>query len=99
MPTETKKGYWMAMVDVRDPETYKQYIEANAAAFAKYGAKFLVRSGRFSNPEGPTGNRHVIIEFDSYETALACYDSPEYQDALKYRLAASAGRVVIVEGA
>jgi uncharacterized protein (DUF1330 family) len=99
MPIASKQGYWMAMFDVRDTETYTQYIEANAAAFAKYGAKFIVRSGRYSNPEGPTGNRHVIIEFDSYETALACYDSPEYQKALKYRLAASAGRFVIVEGA
>ncbi len=95
----TKKGYWMAMVDVRDADVYKRYIEANGAAFAKYGAKFLVRAGRFSNPEGPTGNRHVIIEFPSYETALACYESPEYKEALKHRLAASVGKVVIVEGA
>jgi uncharacterized protein (DUF1330 family) len=95
----SKKGYWMAMVDVRDPDIYKKYIDANGAAFSKYGARFIVRSGRFSNPEGPTGNRHVIIEFESYETALACYNSPEYQEALKSRLAASAAHVVIVEGA
>ncbi|MET3794374.1 DUF1330 domain-containing protein [Aquamicrobium terrae] len=95
----SKKGYWMAMVDVRDPEHYGRYIEANGAAFAKYGAKFLVRAGRFENPEGPTGNRHVIVEFPSYEAALACYNSPEYQEALKHRLAGSVGKVVIVEGA
>lgn len=95
----SKKGYWMAMVDVRDPDTYKKYIEANAAAFARYGAKFPVRAGQYASPEGPTGNRHVLVEFDSYETALACYHSPEYQEALKYRLAASTGRFVIVEGA
>ncbi|TIS04339.1 MAG: DUF1330 domain-containing protein, partial [Mesorhizobium sp.] len=23
----TKKGYWIAMIDVRDPDTYKKYIE------------------------------------------------------------------------
>ncbi len=95
----TKKGYWMAMVDVRDPDAYRKYIELNGAAFSKYGAKFLVRAGCFENPEGPTGNRHVVIEFPSYETALACYSSPEYQEALKHRLAASTGHVVIVEGA
>lgn len=95
----SKKGYWMAMVDVRDQDIYRKYIETNGAAFAKYGAKFLVRAGRHTEPEGPTGNRHVIIEFDSYETALACYDSPEYQEALKHRLAGSAGKVAIVEGA
>lgn len=94
-----KKGYWIALVDVRDPEVYKQYIEANAKAFAKYGAKFLVRAGRHADPEGPTGNRHVLVEFESYDRAVACYESPEYQDALKFRLAASTGHFVIVEGA
>ncbi|TIO08993.1 DUF1330 domain-containing protein [Mesorhizobium sp.] len=95
----SKKGYWMAMVDVTDPEVYKQYIEANAAAFAKYGAKFPVRAGRYANPEGPTGNRHVLVEFETYDKAIECYESPEYQAALKYRLAASTGHFVIVEGA
>lgn len=95
----SKKGYWMAMVDVRDADIYRKYIETNGTAFSKYGAKFLVRAGRHTEPEGPTGNRHVIIEFDSYETALACYNSPEYQEALKHRLAGSVGKVAIVEGA
>jgi uncharacterized protein (DUF1330 family) len=94
-----KKGYWMAMVDVRDPEVYRQYIEANAVAFAKYGAKFAVRAGRHTNPEGPTGNRHVLVEFESYNKAIECYESPEYQQASKFRLAASTGYFVIVEGA
>jgi uncharacterized protein (DUF1330 family) len=95
----SKKGYWMAMIDVRDPEVYKQYIEANAVAFAKYGAKFVVRSGRYANPEQPTGNRHVLVEFESYDQAVACYESPEYQAASKFRFAASTGHFVIVEGA
>ncbi|TGS35531.1 DUF1330 domain-containing protein, partial [Mesorhizobium sp. M1D.F.Ca.ET.184.01.1.1] len=43
--------------------------------------------------------RHVVVEFDSYDTAVACYQSPEYQEASKYRLAASTGHFVIVEGA
>lgn len=94
----TKKGYWIAMVDVTDPETYKDYIEANAVAFEKYGAKFLVRSGRHTDPEGPVGTRHVVLEFESYEKALECYRSPEYQEALKIRLAASEAKFVIVEG-
>lgn len=93
-----KKGYWMAMVDVNDPEAYRKYVETNGVAFAKYGARFLVRAGQYTEPEEPTGNRHVLVEFDSYQTALACYRSPEYQEALKHRLASSVGRVVIVEG-
>jgi len=95
----SKKGYWIAMIDVRDPEVYKRYIAANAKAFAKYGATFPVRAGRYTNPEGPTGNRHVVVEFETYEKAVACYESPEYQEASKFRLAASTGHFVIVEGA
>lgn len=94
----TKKGYWMAMVDIDDAETYRRYVEANAAAFEKYGARFLVRGGRHDDPEGPSGDRHVVIEFESYEIALACYRSPEYQAAARIRAPAARVRFAIVEG-
>ena len=94
-----KKGYWIAMVDITDPDRYQDYVRANAAAFEKYGARFVVRAGRHHDPEGPAGQRHVVIEFDSYDKAIACYESPEYQEALKIRLEASEARFVIVEGA
>jgi uncharacterized protein (DUF1330 family) len=93
-----KKGYWMAMVDVADQENYKKYIAANASAFEKYGAKFLVRGGQHTDPEGHAGDRLVVIEFESYEQALTCYQSPEYQKALKLRLPYSKARLAIVEG-
>ena len=87
-----KKGYWMGMVDVTDPENYPQYIAANKAAFDKYGARFLVRGGQGQVAEGPPANRLVIIEFDSYH-------SPEYQAALKLRRLYSKAHFAIVEGA
>src|SRR5690606_21804026 len=37
-----KKGYWIGLVDVGDPEEYKAYVAANAVAFDKYGARFVV---------------------------------------------------------
>ena len=92
------KGYWIAHVDVTDPEAYKAYVAANAVPFAKYGARFLVRGGRHEVPEGSTRARHVILEFKDYETALACYRSPEYEAALALRKAASLADIIIVEG-
>ncbi|MEO3997087.1 DUF1330 domain-containing protein [Mesorhizobium sp. CAU 1732] len=94
----SKKGYWMAMVTISDPDGYPKYISANAAAFEKYGAKFLVRGGQHTDPELPTGDRQVIIEFESYDVALACFNSPEYQAALKIRKECSTAQLAIVEG-
>ncbi len=92
------KGYWIGRVDVADTEKYKAYIQANAVAFKKFGAKFLVRAGRFENPEGTSRSRNVVIEFPTYQAALDCWMSPEYQEALKLRLQISTIDLVIIEG-
>ncbi len=92
------KGYWIAHVDVTNPESYKDYVAANAAAFSKYGARFLVRAGQDTVKEGNLKSRHVILEFESYQRALDCYNSPEYAHAKALREAASVGDLVIVEG-
>ena len=94
----TKKGYWMAMVDITDPDGYPQYVAANKAAFDKYGAKFLVRGGEGEVFEGSAATRLVVIEFESYQQALDCYHSPEYQAALKLRKAYSTAHFAVVEG-
>ena len=92
------KGYWIAHIDVHDAEGYKAYVAANAEPLRKYGAKFLVRGGKFECPEGKVRARNVVIEFKDYETALACYRSPEYQKAIALRRPHSMGDVVVIEG-
>ncbi|MDU8926424.1 DUF1330 domain-containing protein [Alisedimentitalea sp. MJ-SS2] len=92
------KGYWIGRVDVDDLETYKDYVAANAAPFAEYGARFLVRGGQFTNPEGSSRSRNVVIEFPSYQAALDCYESAGYQAAKAIREAVSTGDIVIIEG-
>lgn len=92
------KAYWVAHVDVRDPVAYERYRAANAAAFAKYGARFLVRGAPQSQMEGHCRARTVVIEFADLETALACYRSPEYQAAKALRDPVSEADLVILEG-
>ncbi len=92
------KGYWIVRVDIRDMEQYKAYVAANAVPFKKFGAKFLVRGGKSQNPEGTSRARNAVIEFPSYQAAVQCWHSPEYQAALKIREAASTADLVIVEG-
>jgi uncharacterized protein (DUF1330 family) len=92
------KGYWIARVDVADPKKYKAYVAANAKPFKLYGARFLVRAGRFENPEGSSRSRNVVIEFPSYQAALDCWKSREYQEAVALRQPASTIDLVIIEG-
>lgn len=92
------KGYWVANVEVENLEEYMKYVQANAAAFAKYGGKFLVRAGKHEVREGQMNSRIVVIEFKDYATAVACYASPEYQTAMKFRLEHASINLAIVEG-
>lgn len=92
------KGYWVAFADVTDPEGYREYVRANARAFAKYGARFLVRGGPCEAPEGRPRSRVVVLEFPSYEAALACYRSPEYAEAMALRQGRALIDLAIVEG-
>jgi uncharacterized protein (DUF1330 family) len=92
------KTYWIARVDVSDPETYKKYVETGKPAFERHNAKFLARGGRTEVLEGKARARNVVIEFPSMEEALACYNSPEYTAARAIRRTVSEGEFVLVEG-
>jgi uncharacterized protein (DUF1330 family) len=92
------KGYWVAHVDVTEPEAYKAYVAANGEAFRKYGAKFLVRGGTFEGVAGKNRSRNVVIEFKDYATALACYRSPEYAKAMAFRDKGSVADIIVIEG-
>jgi uncharacterized protein (DUF1330 family) len=92
------KGYWIVRVDVQDPESYKEYVAANAVAFAKFGGRFLVRGGEFKSVEGQARARNVVLEFPSYQAALDCWHSPEYQEVMKIRTPVSTADLVVIEG-
>ena len=92
------KAYWVAHVDVADPQVYDEYRRLNAAPFAEFGARFIVRGGEQEVREGTARSRTVVIEFPSYEAAVACFESPAYQAAMAVRTAVSTADMVIVRG-
>lgn len=91
------KGYWIGRVDVSNPDAYQNYVKANAVPFAKFGAKFLVRGGNYRVAEGEARARNVVIEFPTYEAALQCWDSPEYQAAKAERDGHAVADIIIIE--
>jgi len=92
------RGYWIARIDVNNMDGYKEYVAQNGAVFNKYGAKFLVRGGRFVGQEGSSRSRNVVLEFKDYETALACYNSPEYVALVALRSPHAESDLIIIEG-
>jgi uncharacterized protein (DUF1330 family) len=93
------KGYWIARVDVRDAERYKDYVATAKPAFERFGANFLARGGAMTELEGTARARNVVIEFPSMQHAVDCYNSPEYQAAAKIRQEVADAEIIVVEGA
>ena len=93
------KAYWIGRVDVHDPDTYKLYAQEAVGLFQKYSARILARGGRAEAVEGQSRARNIVVEFNSMDDALACFNSPEYQKARLWRQKSSIGELVLVEGA
>lgn len=92
-------AYVIVDVDVRDPETYREYRAKAPATVAASGGRYLVRGGEVVHVEpGWDFHRFVVLEFPSMEAARAWYASPEYQGILPIRLRSTASRMAFVDG-
>ena len=93
-------AYWVARSKINDPVEYKKYMDLVPAILAKYGGKVLARGGRYQIMEGPQKfQRFVVVEFPTFEQAVACFTSEEYDEAAAFRRS-GAGEVetIIVDG-
>lgn len=92
------KGYIIGHITVRDPEAYKEYITRDTPILNGLGGNFIVRGGQSEVVEGETFQRHVVIEFPSYEAALAAYNDPDYQEVADIRKRTADSVILVVEG-
>jgi len=94
-----KKAYWVARANILDPVDYKKYTDQVPGIIAKFGGKVLARGGKSKILEGTDKfHRFIVIEFPSFDQAVACHDSPEYTSAAAHRRnGAGENDLVIVE--
>lgn len=92
------KGYIIGHITVKDPEAFKEYVAKDTPVLLGLGARFLVRGGQAEVVEGQAENRHVLVEFDSYEAAKASYHDPAYQEAAKMRHNCATSTIMVAEG-
>lgn len=92
------KGYWIGHITVRDAEAYKEYVEKDTPILEALGGKFIVRGGQCEVPEGEVFERHIVIEFPSYQQALAAYHDSDYQVVADIRRRTAESTMIVVEG-
>jgi uncharacterized protein (DUF1330 family) len=79
-------AYWVARAKISDPVQYKKYTDRVPDIVSRYGGRILARGGRYQIMEGPEKfHRFIVIEFPTFEQGVACFQSPEYQEAAAFR--------------
>jgi len=93
------KAYWIAVYkDIKNPENIKKYGEKASPAIKKYKGIILARGGKTETIEGNPSPRTVLIQFSTMEDAVNCYNSSEYQEAMKIGKGEFNRHIQIVEG-
>ncbi len=88
---------WLVNLDETDKEAYDRYRSHSGDAVLKHGGRFLARNGRSMQKEGRAFSRNVVVRFETYEQAVAAYESDEYQSILSHALDGAERQFVIVE--
>jgi uncharacterized protein (DUF1330 family) len=77
------KGYWVSIYrTISDPEKLAAYNALGRAAVKAWGGRTLIRGGRVAAYDAGIAERTVLVEFDSFEQAVAARESAAYQEAL-----------------
>jgi len=88
--------YWVARSRINDPEPYNKYLATAPGIIERHGGKVLARGGKHKVLEGTQHyNRFIVLEFESFEQAEACFHSDEYQSAAQHRRIGGGGDVEI----
>ena len=93
------KAYWIAIYkDMKNPENIKKYAEKASPAIKEHKGIILARGGKVETIEGDPSPRTVLIQFPSMDDAIKCYNSTEYQEAMKIGNGEFDRHIQIVEG-
>ena len=93
------KGYWVALYKkIGSAENLKKYSSIVTPIIRKFGGKPLVRGGKYKRLEGENFLRTVIWEFPSYDVAIECHESKEYQEGWSLAKDTTERNLQIIQG-
>jgi len=96
-----KKGYWVvAYRSISDPSAVKAYGALAVPVIETFAGRLLTKfASQVEAREAGLQQRVIIVEFDSYDIALAAYKSDAYQKAVQALGSGAERDFRIVEGA
>jgi len=93
------KGYWIALYKkIGDTKNLKDYSAKVTPIIRSFGGEPLVRGGEYQCLEGENFSRTVIWEFPSYEDAIKCHESKEYQEGWELAKNTTDRNLQIIQG-
>lgn len=93
------KGYWVSVYrTITDPEKLAAYDKLAGPAVRAAGGRLLTRGSRVAAHDAGIAERTILIEFDSFDEAVAARASAAYQEALATLADAVERDFRIVEG-
>ncbi len=92
-------GYWVVRGgDIKDEAAFAEYGRRWAGIAPRFGAEVVAGKAAVDTREGPQYARQLIVRFPSHAQAVACYEDPEYQQAMAFALKAYDRELSILEG-
>ncbi|MDC0518120.1 DUF1330 domain-containing protein [Candidatus Pelagibacter sp.] len=94
-----KKGYWISLyIKIGNHENLKKYAETVTPIIKSFGGSPLIRGGTHKSFEGDNFVRSVVWEFPSYEKAIECHNSKEYQEGWDLAKDTTIRHMQVIEG-
>ena len=94
-----KKGYWISLYSkVENQENLKKYSEAVIPIIKSFGGVPLIRGGKHQTYNGDDFIKTVVWEFPSYEKAIECHDSKDYQAGWSLAKDTTVRHMQVIEG-
>ena len=94
-----KKGYWISLYSkIENQENLKKYSEAVVPIIKSFGGVPLIRGGEHQTYNGEDFIKTVVWEFPSYEKAIECHDSKDYQAGWSLAKDTTVRHMQVIEG-
>ncbi len=92
------RGYLIANYDIKDQAVFQKYLDAAGPIGPKYNIKIIIFNVKSTGLEGAPKSVTAVAEFPSLADVQQFYNSPEYTEAKKLRVASTEGSVIMTEG-